>query len=272
MATQVTQPQAEVDQESGKFVYSYQPMDADNQPIGKPYRFLYTDHQDLVQQLTEAKANGDRFIHEVKTGKRRLQGEPAPPPAYQPAPESQDEAEKKARELFRLGAEKELGESPERIRKDMQIAKEVREFISATTWAAQNEANGYYVCPQNGKLMATYLKENNLAYTDENLTSAFEELKGKLITKPSEQAPPADSTQQPPAPTREPAKPQSTGIIPGQFQGTRPGMQPKQLPLTVDRYRQINRMGLEDFRRLQRTNPKEYELYLQMKAGALPQQ
>ena len=71
--------QPEVDEATGKFIYMYQPRDSEGQFIGKPYKYLYTDNADLIRQITEGKEQGDRFIHEVKTGKRKLQGEAAAP-------------------------------------------------------------------------------------------------------------------------------------------------------------------------------------------------
>lgn len=274
MATQpvVTDTQPEVDQETGKFVYSYQPRDSEGQFIGKPYRFLYTDHQDLVKQITEAKENGDRYIHEIKTGKRAIVGDPAAPRSnYEPAAESTEETEKRERETFRRVAEKEFGAPLDEVRTDIREAREMREYTLANSWALENEANGYYTCPQNGREMAKYLTENKLAVTRKNLDLAFEALKDTLVSKPQEQAPPADSTQQQPPSTRT-ETPRSTGVIPGQFQGTRPGAQAERQPLTRDRFRQIDKMGHDEWMRFQRTNVKEAQAFLSMKHGAQPQQ
>lgn len=280
MATQpvVTDTQPEVDQETGKFVYSYQPRDSDRQFIGKPYRFLYTDHQDLVRQITEAKENADRYIHEVKTGKRQVSGElAAPRPTFQPAPESAEEAERQERERFRQNAEKEFGAPLDKVRERLRIAGDLEEGITAQRWAMENEANGYYICPHNAREMMKYLDGENpqgqrLARIPANYDLAFEAVKDKLIARPAqEQAPPADSTQQQPPSTRT-ETPRSTGIIPGQFQGTRPGTQAERQPLTRDRFRQIDKMGHDEWMRFQRTNVKEAQAFLSMKHGAQPQQ
>lgn len=267
MATQPTviDNKPEVDQETGKFIYTYQPRDSEGQFIGKPYRFLYTDHQDLIKQITDAKENGDRFIHEVKTGKRQLAGEPAVPrPEFKPAPEPPEEADKKRREEFRKTAEEEFGAPLDEVRKRIKLAGEVDEYLAAQKWATENEANGYYICPQNAKKISEFLKEKNWAFTPANYDKAFEELRDSLDKKP--QAPPADSTQQ--QPTRAEVKPQSTGIIPGQFAGTRQPNRTEKQPLTTERFRQINRMSRDEWNKLRRTNAKEAEAFLVMKNPA----
>ena len=266
----VTQ-EPEVDKESGKFVYSYQPRDSDGQFIGKPYRFLYTDHQDLIRQITEAKEHGDRYIHEVKTGKRQVHGEPAVPQhEFKPAPESAEEADRKRREEFRKTLEEEFGAPIEEVRGRVKRSGQLDEYLVGQNWALSNEANGYYICPQNAKVIGEYLAENKLRFSATNLDLAFEAVKEKLIPKPKEQEVTADSTQQPP--TRAEVKPQSTGIIPGQFGGTRPGTRTEKLPLTADRFRQINRMSRDEWKKLERTNPAEFKSYLSMKFPAQPQQ
>lgn len=278
MAEQATQPvEPEVDAESGKFVYHYQPRNKEGEFIGKPYRFLYTDQMDLVRQLTEAKEHGDRFIYEVKSGKRQLKGDPATPaPSYQPAPESEEEAEKRRREEFRKTAEQEFGAPLDDVRANLKKARALDEYFIANTWAQQNEANGYYICPDNAKTMMKYLADNNLALTTKNLDLALEELKDTLVQKPQEQAKSADSTQQQPEATNGTppvAKPRSTGIMPGQFGGSRTLSPTDKQPLTKERFRQIERMGRDEWKKLQRTNAKEADAFLTMKYGtAQPQQ
>lgn len=271
MATQpiISDTQPEIDQETGKFIHVYQPRDAEGQFIGKPYRFLYTDHMDLVKQLEEAKEHGDRYIHEIKTGKRAIVGDPATPRSeYQPAAPSTEEAEQQERERFRKIAEKEFGAPLEEIRTDIAQSREMRDYTLANSWALENEANGYFMCPQNGKEITKYLADNKLALSRKNLDLAFEALKDTLVQKPQEPAPPADSMQQPP--TRAEVKPQSTGIIPGQFQGTRPGANRERTPLTAERFRQIDKMGRDEWMKLQRTNAKEAQAFLAMKHPAQP--
>jgi hypothetical protein len=266
----VTQDTPEVDKETGKFIYMYQPRDSEGQFLGKPYKYLYTDHQDLIRQITEGKEMGDRFIHEVKTGKRKLVGEPAvAQPEFKPAPESTDDADKKRREEFRKTAEEEFGAPLDEVRTRIKRAGELDEYLLAQNWALANEANGYYICPQNGKEMMKYLADNKLRLSAANLDLAFQELKDKLVQRPTETST-ADSTQQ--QPTRAEVKPQSTGIIPGQFGGTRPGARQEKQPLTTDRFRQINRMSRDEWKKLERTNPSEAKSFLAMKYPAQPQQ
>jgi hypothetical protein len=265
--TEVQKPEVEVDKDTGKFVYSYQPRDSEGQFIGKPYRFLYTDHEDLVKQLTNAKENGDRYIHEVKTGKRQLKGEAAVPvPTYQPAPESTEEAEKKRREDFRKTAEQEFGAPVDQVRADMKRARELEEYLICSTWAQQNEEAGYYICKENAEKVSKYLKDNNYRISAANLDLAFAELKDTLVSKPEEPSP-ADSTQQQPTKAEEPreVKPSSTGIIPGQFAGTRRPNPTEKQPLTRERFREINKMSRDQWNKLQRVSPKESEAFLAMK-------
>jgi len=278
MATSaVTQPvEPEVDQETGLFVYRYQPRDSEGQFLGKEYKYLYKDHADLIRQITEGKEQGDRFIHEVKTGKRQVIGEAAPArPDFKPV-EATTEDDKKRREQARLDLEAELGAPLDEVRGRLKLAGELDEYMIANTWALNNEANGYYICQKNAKDMMAYLNGENpekkkLRLSAANLDLAFEALKDKLVQRPQEQAPPADSTQQPP-PTRTDARPQSTGIIPGQFAGTRSPNRTEKQPLTAERFRQINLMSRDQWKKLERGNPAEAKAFLAMKFPAQPQQ
>lgn len=274
MATQpvVTENQPEVDQATGKFVYNYQPHDSEGQFIGRPYRFLYTDHQDLIKQITEAKEQADRLVHEIKIGKRQVVGEAAVKvPDFKPAPESTEEAEKKRREEFRKTVEQELGAPIDEVRSRVKRAGELDEYLAAQNWAMNKEAEGYYPCRENARKIAAYLKEKNLANTPGNYDLAFEELRDSLVQKPQEQAPAsADSTQQQAPPSTQ-AKPQSTSVMPGQFSGTRPPNRTEKAPLTRERFREINKMTRDQWKKLERTNPKEAESFLAMKY-AQPQQ
>ena len=275
MATQPSQleevkpnePERGIDPKDGveKFIYSYQPRDSEGQFIGKPYRYFYTDQQDLVRQITEGKEQGDRYIHEVKTGKRQLKGEPAAAPVYQPAPESTEEAEKKQREQFRATAQKEFGAPIEVVRQDLEESRKLKEGFAAYNWALNKQAEGYYPCKENSVTITNWLKEKQYAFTPANYDLAFEELKDTLVQEPQEQKP-ADSTLQPEVPpTKVEVKPQSTGIIPGQFQGTRPRNPTERQPLTAERFREINKMTRDQWEKLQRVNPKETESFLKMK-------
>lgn len=269
-----TQPQEpEKDQATGKYVYSYQPKDAEGQPIGRPYRFLYADQGDLVQQLTAAKENGDRFIHEVKSGKRQLQGEQAKPaPEYKPAAESADEADRKRREEFRRTAEQEFGAPLDDVRDRLKRGRDLEEYTTCNSWVIGKESQGYYICPENTKAIAEYMAANKLAYTYQNLDLVHDELKqeGRIIERPAPQtdfAPaPAGDSQDGTQPPKQAAPPKaSTGIVPGQFAGTRREASEAKPPLTAERYRQINRMSRDDFNRLKRTNAKEYDAFIQMR-------
>jgi hypothetical protein len=272
---QPTQVQeAEKDPETGKFIYTYQPRDADGQFIGKPYKYLYTDQQDLVRQLTEGKENGDRFIYEVKTGKRQLKGEPATPkPTFEPAPESVEETDKKRRDEFRKTFQEEFGVSVEDGRSQMRESQERNEYTLANTWALQNEANGYHICPQNARALMKYLADNKLRLSTANLDLAFEELRDTLVRRPQEPKETADSTQQreqASGSTPTPAKAQSTGIIPGQFAGIRQPNSQERQPLTRERFRQIDKMSRDQWNKLRRDNPKEAEAFLAMRQPAQP--
>lgn len=279
MATQpvAVENQPEVDEATGKFIHIYQPRDAEGQFIGKPYRFLYTDHMDLVKQIEEAKEQADRTIYEIKTGKRKIVGEAAVKnPDWTPAPEPSEDEEKKRREEFRKVAEAELGAPLDSVRQNLKKAQMLDEYLAAQNWAMGKEADGYYICQENAKKISDYLKEKNLAFTPANYDFAFDELRDSLVKKPQEQpvqeTPPADSTQQQaPPPTQ--AKPQSTGIIPGQFSGTRQPTRTEKQPLTRERFRQINKMSYSEYKKLERVNPAEVLAYNEMKVkSAQPQQ
>jgi hypothetical protein len=266
------EPEQEVDPKDGqlKNVYRYQPRDRDGQFIGKPYKYFYTDHQDLAEQIRAGKEEGDRYIFEIKTGKRQIQGEPAKPVVeFKAAPESTEEADRKRREEFRRTAQEEFGADPEVVRETLKKASKLEEGIAAYHWALNKQAEGYFPCPENGRKIATWIKEKNLANIPANYDLAFEELKDSLIQAPPEQT--ADSTQQPP--TRAEVKPQSTGMIPGQFAGTRQPNGHEKRPLTVERFREIDKLSRDKFMQLKRSNPNEFWAFVKMKESkAQPQQ
>lgn len=274
--TEQQQQQPEVDAATGKYIYSYQPVDTDNNPIGRPYRFLYTDHMDLVKQLTEAKANGDRFIHEVKTGKRKLERELAQEqPDFKAAP-YKDEFDQQVREDWRKNAEAEFGVPLDSVKERLKKARDLEQYLLCQSWAINKEADGYYICPENGKTIAKYMADNNLAYTQANLDSAFEDLQDTLVSKPKEATvitTPADSSGNGSSQTGTPPAKQpqtASGFEPGQFQGARPGTQ-EQKPLSAERFRQINKMSRDEFNRLKRTNQREYDAFVAMKTPKVNQ-
>lgn len=270
--TKTNQPERGIDPKDGveKFIYSYQPRDAEGQFIGKPYKYFYADHADLARQLAEGKEHGDRFIHEVKTGKRKLAGDPeVQKPTFQP--EAPKPEEQKPREDWRRTAEQELGAPLESVRETLKRATRLEEGFAAYNWALNKQAEGYYPCNENSQKIAAWLKEKKYAFTPANYDLAFEELRDSLVKEPKEPVPPADSTQQQP-PTRTDARPQSTGIIPGQFAGTRPSNGTEKQPLTRERFRQIEKMTRDQWKKLEKANPTEAKAYLAMKYPAQPQQ
>lgn len=266
------QPERGVDPKDGieKFVYRYQPRDSEGQFLGKEYKYFYTDQQDLVRQITEGKEQGDRFIHEVKSGKRKLAGEPeVQRPTFQP--EAPKPEEQKPRDDWRRTAEQELGAPLESVRETLKRATRLEEGFAAYNWALNKQAEGYYPCNENSQKIAAWLKEKKYAFTPANYDLAFEELRDSLVQAPKEQAPSADSTQQQPPTRTEETKPRSTGIMPGQFAGTRQPNGTERPPLTKERFREINKMSRDQWKKFERTNPKEAEAYLKMKF-AQPQQ
>jgi hypothetical protein len=280
------QQSPEVDSASGKFVYKFQPTDSDGKPIGKEYRFLYTDHQDLVKQLTDKSNNEQRYIQDLKTGKRSLHGEPAQPRTeFKPRNFSQDEAFQTTMELqnpatardgFRKFVEAEFGAPLENVRQTLRRTQDTYEKELCRDWALQNEASGYYICPQNATKLAQYLLEHNLAISTTNLDLAFEELKDTLVPRPSEQSSQSASTDsrqsnsvsETPSLTRS-TKPQtaSTGIMPGQFSGQRSTNQGQTPLLSAKRFGEIEKMSFSEYKKLQRHSPEEVLKYNQMKAG-----
>jgi hypothetical protein len=270
---EVKKTEPEVDPETGKFIYPYQPRDSEGKFIGKPYRFLYTDHMDLIRQMEEAKENADRTIYEIKIGKRKIVGEAAvKDPDWQPAPESTEEAERKGREEFRKRAEQEFGAPIEEVRKTLRQQRETAAITVAQNWALNKQADGYYPCKENAKKIGDWLREKQYAFTPANYDLAFEELKDTLVPTPPPEQPAitADSTQQ--QPTRAEIAPKSTGIIPGQFAGTRSPNNTEKRPLTKERFREIDKMTRDQWKSLQRVNSKEAQAFLTMKFGAQPQQ
>lgn len=279
--TQVTSP--EVDSATGKMIYKYQPTDTDGTPIGREKRYLYSDHNDLVSQLTKANSNADKFIHEVKTGKRKIEGDPAVArPEFKAREMSKDEQvsttmglqnPEKSRDSIRQYLEAELGAPLDVVRGTLQNASGMAIRQLAQEWSLENEANGYYIHPENAQSMVTFLEQNKLDYTRKNFDLAFEELKDSLVQRPSDnsqvtvqtpvqQTPSAETPSQ----TRNTNRTVSTGIIPGQS-GARP-RPTNQTTLSSERFRSIDKMSLNNFKQLQRDNPKEAELFLKLKHGS----
>lgn len=273
ISTQETVPQVpEVDSATGKLIYTYQPVDSENKPIGRAYRLLYTDQNDLVQQLTQSQINAARWIHEVKEGKRQIKGEQAVPRAdYKPKELSTDETFQKtldlqnpteSRKALRELIEAEIGAPIEEVRSNLQKARDLEEHYVASQWAMQNEAKGYYICPENAQAITKYLHDNNLRLSASNLDAAFEDLKGTLVPIPSEL--PVKTPEQAPV-TEQKRTVASTSIVPGQFGNNRQSPRGNNDPLSSERFRTIERMSLPETRKLQRNSPAEWDAFLKMK-------
>jgi hypothetical protein len=275
VVTQATEPEKTAD---GKFIYRLQPpTDDEGKPIGREFVIKYTDQADLIKQLEAKTANDIRYVHEIKTGKRPLKGEPeVTRPEFKPAAESQEDADKRAREEFRKRSEQEYGATPEQVRDTLKRATEFVEYLVCNTWALNHEK--YQPTAANAKALNEYLKENKLRVSAKNLDLAFEELneQGKLALKSApdstQQQQQTDSAQDQSQRTSAAAPPeekktQSTGMMPGQFAGARPNQPGDRPPLSAERYREINRMTRDQFNKLGRTNKKEYDAFVTMKAG-----
>ena len=275
----VTQPaEPEKDAASGKFVYKFASVDADGQP--KEYKYLYTDHKDLADQLVDAKKHGDQYIHEVKSGKRQLT--PATHKDFTPVAATSEE-EKTRREQYRKDFESELGGSMDDVRKQLVEARQIREYTIMNQWALNKQAEGYVFCPENGKAMAKFLEGDNPEKKPldqanvRNLELAFETLKesGKLKLDNSTTETSSSTTDKTNSSsgsndgdTQSKSKPTATGVKPGTFEGGAPRSQSSDSqPLTAKRYREINLMSLAEFKKLERTNRKEYDGFVQMKQG-----
>lgn len=270
--TQATQPvEPQKDPATGKYIHMYQPKDADGNAFGKEYKYLYTDNADLVKQLQEGKEQGDRWIHEVKAGKRQVNGEKAQPvPDYKPAPDSADDTDKRRREEFRKTFQEEFGTSVEDGRERFKQQRGLESRTAAYNWALNKQADGYYPCTENAKKISEYLKTHDLANTPANYDIAFDDLKSELIATPEESKQSASDSPKSPneqssGSTQTPDKTQSTGIIPGQFQSTRPEKPGSKPPLSAERYRAIDKLGHDAFMKLERTNKAEYNAFLLMK-------
>jgi len=251
-----------------KQLYEYQPKDAEGSAIGRPYKFYYTDHQDLVTQLTSAKEAGDRYIHEVKTGKRQVKGEAAiEKPSFQPAAESAEDVEKRRREEFRSTAEKEFGASLSTVRDTLRRANDFDDYLIANQWAVNHEGDGYYICQENAQAIAQYLQENKLRLSEKNLDLAFEELKDSLKTKPVPSETPATPTRDSGA-NGATQQPRNNGATSGIKPGDRRIPAPSKTKLTTERFRAIQKMSAPEWKQLQRHSPDEAALYLEMKSGS----
>lgn len=263
-----TQPQQ--DPETGKYVYTFDSVDADGNT--KQYRYLYTDGLDLARQIQESKVNGDRYIHEVKSGKRALT--PAGERPNFKTVEAQAEEDKTRRAQWRKDLEDEIGAPLDGIKQRLQLADNLHQYTVMRNWAEEKQNDdGYVICQSNSALLLDFLNGNNPEKkplemaNKKNLDLAFEELKDKLILSDGKSNGTTDSTSAPKNDATQQSSRPSTGVKPGLFEGARPTTNTSEQPLTTKRYREIDRMSLSEFKQLERTNRKEYDAFVKMKHG-----
>jgi len=270
---QAAEPQ--IDPTTGKFIYTFDSVNDDGET--KQYKYLYKDHLDLANQLVDSKKNGDKYIYEVKSGKRTLT--PAKHQEFKPVAPTTDE-DKKRRDLARKDFEDELGAPIASVREQLKEARMIREYTVMNQWALNKQAEGYVFCPENGKAMAAFLEGDNPEKKPldqgnvKNLELAFETLRdaGKLKLDNSSTTESTSSSTDDGNSSRaskdngtQPSRSQS-GVKPGTFEGGAPrsGSTDKQ-PLTAQRFREIDLMSRDQYLKLQRTNRKEFDAFLLMK-------
>ena len=230
------------------FSRSYQPTDEVGAPIGKRTVLgPFETADELLDAMEQANVAAVRGYHKLKNA--------VPTPAqantgWTPRKLSADEESAAgfklldpthAREGIRTLVEAEFGLTE--IQQELKASREataaaIRER-TAYQWLAAHP--DFYNCSANAKVLEDYLNANTLAWTMDNLDTAFEMTAPQLADRPSGAPPPAAANP----PQR---RPQAPDIQPGSFNGTP----------------QPNKKGLTkaDYLRMGREKPAEYERHM----------
>jgi hypothetical protein len=233
--------------EGENWIVEYQPKGTDGNTIGPLTKYIGKTKNEVIQQLVEGKTNAERTIHRLKTVK--------PTPLQQPKTLTTDEE-------FQLGIELQNPQTAAKaIRKlvenDPSLAEEKRKArITQVTYDfLRSHQDEFYNCDANGKVLTDWLTENSLEYSVDNLEYALETCRERLALAPRA-APPVVPQPAPETPEEQQRqRSASSGIVPGQFSGTRPRTQIKP-GLTRKDVLDLARTNYAEYKR-RLGNPKE---------------
>jgi hypothetical protein len=249
-------------------VMNYQARDEAGNPIGRPTYLKAKTWFDLTVQQRAAHENAVRFAERVKKQKATIKKDDPNAPKQLSETELvqlQEELKGENRDKAAEAAQKIREHDAQKAIKDALEAKASFEFLSS-------HLQDYNHCEANNKLLAEFVRGNNLEWTKENLEVALTALESQLAPKeefirteqlaPTAPANPASvapvTVVPPPATVTQPAQQvaQNTttlpaprpgvnsGIVPGQTSAQRPSGQPR--GLTKD---DIRKMPREEYRR-----------------------
>jgi hypothetical protein len=228
---------------------SYQPTDEHGAPIGKRTVLgPFATSDELLDAMEQANIAAVRGYHKLKNAVPTVV---KPDSGWKPRQLSVDEEAaagfklldpSKAREGLRTLVDAEFGltEIQEELKASREATSAAIRERTAYQWLAAHPE--FYNCSANAKVLEDYLGSNQLAWTMDNLDTAFEMTAPQLAEKP---------TGAPPQAAANPAqrRPQgSPDIQPGQFTGTG---QPSKRGLTK-----------ADYLRMGREKPAEYERHM----------
>jgi hypothetical protein len=268
--------------EQKKWVREIQPTDENGNPIGHLQRFEADTQQELIDKLATAHLNGSKLIYELKTGKAKkpdltnAEVSKNPPSSFKPRDFTADEAFQTtlemqnpatARQAVRKIIEAEFGAPLDEVRQSVAQARNINYKFEVDSFLSEH-SHDYYPCQQNLMTMNSFLEQNNLVPTGKNLNLAFDYLKDSLVQRPvtpsTEALPPQaqaipenTGTISQPVQRTQPRS-VSTGIIPGQFSGSRPGPKPEGLTMEI-----INKMSYDRLK-AERRNPSFEAAYLKL--------
>jgi hypothetical protein len=209
-----------------KYTKTYQPKDADGNPIGRAQVFESDDPQEVIDKIAHAHEMATRRMHELRkhvTGDQQELGF-----QFKEETLSDDERWEIAQSI----------NDPSRMDKALDRALEarfgapiskVREVLNKTvetdqtqramaeTQAFVNETPEYKICKENQAAMQKYMVDNKLAWNRKNLSIAFESLAADgLVDVEETNALPSEGTQvttEPEPQTVEPIAPTAPAVV-----------------------------------------------------------
>src|SRR4029077_11635200 len=183
-----------------KIVREYQARDEAGNPIGRPTHLEADTPEEMYEKLEKAHVEAVKYAERMK---KRASITPTPAPTEEPIPvlteeqlvtlqtdlQSKDEIVKaKAKVALEINEARK-----EKLQARVERARSLGQQISNTFMRQHPE---FYPCDANAQVIGDYIKENNLAWTVENLEHAYEELKHKMAPREGG-APPASEPNAP---------------------------------------------------------------------------
>lgn len=239
-----------------KIVLDYQIKDEDGNPIGRPTHLEATSEEEMRQKMIEAHTQATRAFHRLKKQKISFK---QPDQTSAPAPMSDQDIiaalqDVQSKDSSKADAAQQRLMENER-RKAAHETEQIRQKGVSLEFLKKH-LHDFNNCQANVQLIGSYIEENQLVWTLDNLEIAFNALESELAPVVKPVAPvtpvnPAPVTPAPavatqttppavrpevivPAPVTPPANPAPAqprpgvngGLVPGQQSGSRPVAKP----------------------------------------------